>query len=81
MLYSLAYKYYHVADETFVDHILKLNPEITNPNLILVSQKIKMPEITESLLIVQTSEHLFKVHLRTFTNKKAPTNTDAMSHS
>ncbi len=71
MLYSLAYKYYHVADETLVDHILKLNPEITNPNLILVSQKIKMPEITESLLIIQTSERLFKVHLRTFANIKS----------
>jgi len=70
-LYSIAYQYYKAADETFIDHILKLNPEITNPNLILVSQKIKIPEMTESLLIVQTSAHLFKVHLRTFTNLKS----------
>jgi general secretion pathway protein A len=70
-LYSLAYQYYKVADETLIDHILKLNPEITNPNLILVKQKIKMPEITESLLLVQTSAHLFKVHLRTFANLKS----------
>ena len=70
-LYSMAYKYYKVADETFIDHILKLNPEITNPNLILVSQKIKIPEMTESLLIVQSSEGLYKVHLRTFRNLKS----------
>ena len=70
-LYSLAYQYYKVADETFIDHILKLNPEITNPNLILISQKIKIPEITESLLIVQYSEGLYKIHLRTFTNLKS----------
>ncbi len=65
-LSSLAYEHYKVSDETLVDHILKLNPEITNPNLILVSQKIRIPEITESLLIVQYPEGLYKVHLRTF---------------
>lgn len=69
-LYSIAYQCYKMADETFIDHILKLNPEITNPNLILVSQKIKIPEITESLLIVHYSENLYKVHLRTFKNLK-----------
>ena len=70
-LYSLAYQYYKVAGETLIDHILKLNPEITNPNLILISQKIKIPEITESLLIVQYSEGLYKIHLRTFANLKS----------
>ena len=70
-LYSIAYQYYKAADETFIDHILKLNPEITNPNLILVSQRIKIPEMTESLLIVRYSEGLYKVHLRTFRNLKS----------
>jgi type II secretory pathway predicted ATPase ExeA len=70
-LYSLAYKYYKEANATFIDHILKLNPEITNPNLIRVNQKIKIPEITDSLLIVQYSEGLYKVHLKTFTNLKS----------
>jgi general secretion pathway protein A len=69
-LYALAYKYYQEAHETFIDHILKLNPEITNPNLILVNQKIKIPEITDSLLIVQYSKGLYKVHLKTFANFK-----------
>jgi general secretion pathway protein A len=70
-LYALAYKYYKGADETFIDHILKLNPEITNPHLIRVNQKIKIPEITDSLLIIQYSEGLYKVHLKTFANLKS----------
>ena len=69
-LYSLAYQFYKAADETLIDHILKINPEITNPHLILIRQKIRIPEVTESLLIVQY-EGLYKVHLRTFTNLKS----------
>jgi hypothetical protein len=70
-LYSLGYQYYKAVDETFIDHILKLNPEITNPNLILIGQKIKIPEITESLLIGQNSDGLYTAHLRTFINLKS----------
>jgi type II secretory pathway predicted ATPase ExeA len=69
-LYSIAYRYYKMADETFIDHILQFNPEITNPNLILVNQKIKIPEMTESSLIVRNSERVYKVHMRTFRNQK-----------
>jgi hypothetical protein len=69
-LNSIAYRYYKADDETFLDHILKLNPEITNPNLILVNQKIKIPEITESSLVIQTSEPLIKIHLKTFRSLK-----------
>jgi hypothetical protein len=70
-LYSLAYQHYKATDETLIDHILKLNPEIKNPNLIMVSQKIKIPEIMDSLLMVQYPDGLYKVHLRTFTNLKS----------
>jgi type II secretory pathway predicted ATPase ExeA len=70
-LSSLAFEHYKMADETLVDHILKLNPEITNPNLILVDQKIRIPEMTESLLIVRSPEGLYKIHLRTFTEQKS----------
>ncbi|MGA2331935.1 MAG: AAA family ATPase [Syntrophales bacterium] len=64
----LARKYYNEANTTLVDHILKLNPEIADPNLILVDQKIKIPEITESLLLLQYSNGVCKVHLGTFLN-------------
>ena len=49
-----------------MDHILELNPEITNPDLILVNQKIKIPEMNSSLLIKQSLNGICKVHLGTF---------------
>lgn len=70
-LYFLAYKYYGEAGETAIDRIMKLNPEITNPNLIRVNQKIRMPEITDSLLIVPHSEGLYKIHLKTFSSLRS----------
>jgi general secretion pathway protein A len=69
-LYALAYRYYHEVNVTFIDYILALNPEIKDPNLILVNQKIQIPEITESLLIVQSSTGAYDVHLRTFLNRR-----------
>lgn len=66
----LAQQYYHSGDETLIDHILKLNPEIKNPDLILIGQKIRIPEMTESLLIIKYSEGLYKIHLRTFADIK-----------
>ena len=64
----LALQNYRMVNETLMDHILKLNPDITNPNLLLPQQKIKIPEITESLLITKQATQLYKVHLRTFSN-------------
>jgi hypothetical protein len=64
----LALKYYNEANTTLLDHILEQNPEITDPNLILVDQKIKIPEITESLLLLPSSTGVCKVHLGTFSN-------------
>jgi cell division septation protein DedD len=53
-----------------MDHILELNPEITDPNLIPVKQKIKIPEITESLLVKQSSDGTCSIHLATFSNPR-----------
>lgn len=64
----LARKYYKETSITLVDYILELNPGITNPDLILVNQKIKIPEITESLLIKQSSDGKFTIHVGTFAN-------------
>ena len=64
----LALRYYNEANPTLVDHIWEVNPEIKNPNLILVSQKIRLPEITESLLIRQSSDGSYQVYLGTFLN-------------
>jgi len=66
----LALKYYNEANLTLVDHIWQVNPEITNPDLILVSQKIKIPEITDSSLIRYSSDGSCKVYLGTFPNRQ-----------
>jgi len=64
----LSVKNYRMVNETLMDHILKLNPEITNPHLLLPNRKVRIPEITESLLIVRDTEDRYKLHLRTFGN-------------
>lgn len=69
-LHSLADNYYKGSDETFIDYILKLNPEITNPNLIHINQTIRIPEITKSLLTIKCSNNLYQAHLKTFANLK-----------
>jgi hypothetical protein len=69
-LSSIALKYYKEANVTLIDHILELNPEITNPALILVNQKIKVPEMSSSLLIKQSLNGTYKVHLGTFSTSR-----------
>jgi hypothetical protein len=69
----LALKYYNDVNPTIIDQIWELNPEITNPDLILVSQKIKFPEITDSSLIRYSSDGSCKVYLGTFSNRQDAT--------
>jgi general secretion pathway protein A len=66
----LARKYYGVSNITIDDLILDFNPEITNANLISVDQKIMIPKITEARLIVQSSDHTYKIHVGTFWSPK-----------
>ena len=65
-LSSLARKYYGLANTTLVDHILEANPSIANPHLLQINQQIQLPELTESLLIIQSSDGTCRVHLGTF---------------
>ena len=69
-LSSLSRKYYNKTNETLIDYIMELNPEITNPDLILINQQIKLPEITESLLIKKSSDGTVHVHLGTFPSSR-----------
>ena len=62
----LAQKYYRMVNATLIDLILDSNPEITNAHLITVNQKIKIPKITEESLIIQSSDHTYKIHVGTF---------------
>jgi hypothetical protein len=43
-----------------------LNPSITNVHLILVDQEIRIPNITEKLLIVPSADSSYKIHAGTF---------------
>ena len=67
-LHGLSYQYYKETNVLFMDYIMESNPDIANPNLIVVNQKIRMPEITESLLVMPASGGRFNVHLGTFLN-------------
>ena len=67
-LISLAKKYYRMANTTLIALILDCNPEITNADLIILNQKIKIPKITDELLISQYNEHTYKIHVGTFQN-------------
>jgi general secretion pathway protein A len=64
-LYSLTREHYNTTDRTLIDHILELNPSIKNPDLIHVKQKIKLPEITDALLIKRSPEGAIMIHLIT----------------
>ena len=69
-LHLLSQQYYGEPNMTFMDRILELNPDITDPNVILVNQKIRIPEITASLLVIEPSRGVFKVHIGTFLNRE-----------
>jgi hypothetical protein len=63
---QLTQKYFGRADLALIDLLLELNPEITNVHLIMVDQKIRIPHITEELLIIPYSDHTYKIHAGTF---------------
>jgi general secretion pathway protein A len=63
---QLTQKYYGRVDLTLIDLLLELNPEITNVHLIMVDQEIRIPHITEELLIIPYSNHTYKIHAGTF---------------
>jgi general secretion pathway protein A len=70
-LSSLAQQYYHDVNPTLIDLILRFNPEITDLNRIFVSQQIKIPDITEGLLLIQASDQSYRIYLGTFDNEQA----------
>jgi general secretion pathway protein A len=63
---QLTQKYYGRVDLTLIDFLLELNPEINNVHLIMVDQEIRIPQITEELLIIRSPDHTYKIHAGTF---------------
>jgi phage tail protein X len=67
----LTKKYYQSSNKTLIDFILEANPEITDFNLIKINQKINIPEVTEELMIMNSSDNTFKIHVGTFATPEA----------
>ncbi len=65
---QLTQKYYGAVNLTLIDFLSEVNPEITNVHLIIVDQKIKIPYITEELLMIQSADRAYKIHAGTFEN-------------
>ena len=65
-LSSLCLEHYGFANLTLLDHIMALNQEITNPNLIQPDQKIRLPDINEECLIQEIPGGKVQVFLGTF---------------
>jgi general secretion pathway protein A len=70
-LSSVALQYYNNVNPTLLDLILEFNPQITDLNLIFVSQQIKIPSITEELLLTQAPDQSYKIYLGTFSDEQS----------
>ena len=67
----LAQQYYDSVNPTLLDLILEFNPQITNLNLIFVNQQIKIPSVTEELLLIQGPDQRYGIYLGTFRDKES----------
>ena len=63
---NLSRKYYRMTSATLLDKILEFNPGITNLHRIRLSQKIKIPKITEADFLIPASDGTWKIHVGTF---------------
>ena len=69
-LYSIARAYYHQANTTLIDYILEFNPGIENIHQLPAKQKIRIPEIREETLLMQSPDGSWKIHLGTHVNQE-----------
>lgn len=65
-LFSILRKHYNPINLSIMDHILSANPKIKNPNLILVDQKIRFPEITADSSIVISASGGYRILMGTY---------------
>lgn len=61
---------YGLVNPTFIDLLMEANPQITDMNVILARQFVKVPAIKDELLLVQGSDQSYKIHLGTFPDKE-----------
>jgi phage tail protein X len=63
---QLTQKYYGFVNETLIDLLMEVNPKIADVNLIVIDQKIKIPYVTEELLMVPSADRTYRIHAATF---------------
>jgi phage tail protein X len=68
-LSKLAIKHYNYVNATIIDYILEANPSIIHPDIILIKQKIRLPEITLNSCIKPSGNGEFRIHLATFVSR------------
>jgi general secretion pathway protein A len=66
----LAREYYHAANPTLLDLLLRFNPQINNLNRIFVDQQIRVPFLKEELFLIENPDRTYKTHLGTFNDKR-----------
>ncbi len=66
----LSLQYYGKFNDSLIDLISFYNPTIKNIDLILVDQKIQIPELSEEALIIQGADKKYRIHLGTFSDSK-----------
>jgi general secretion pathway protein A len=67
----MARQYYHQVNPTLLDLILEFNPQITDLDRIFIGQQIKMPTLTEDLILLKTAGQKYKIHLGTFSGERS----------
>jgi general secretion pathway protein A len=67
-LSSLCIKYYGEFNESLIDLLITANPSIKNADLVLVNQKIQLPEKREESILTLARDNRFTVHLGTFSD-------------
>jgi len=59
-------RYYGLTNVTLIDIVLDFNPGLENANFIRVNQKIRLPRITEDLLILESPDQTYQIHAGTY---------------
>jgi len=70
-IFSLARKYYKSDNRTIIDLILQANPGIKDSSIIKPAERVKIPEINESTLILKSGDNDYTIHLATYANPAA----------
>ena len=70
-IFSLARKYYKSDNRTIIDLILQANPGIKDSSIIKPFERVKIPEINESALILKSGDNDYTIHLATYANPAA----------